>query len=214
MSISKYESTQKTTNFARIARIILGPCTDLLRAVLTKEITPPNLIKKFNAFIAQNKKLSINQQQEQLIYGGNYSEFDITLLYFLFRNISSIPPHAMQWGNNPNPLDSSVSANIERIRLKRNDYVHIKHPSISKSDFEKEWKHFFQIVKEIEFCIGHATDFQDAVIELKTCSMDPESEQSYIQKLRIVENLHDDLKILKGKNFFRDVNLHSNTYFK
>lgn len=56
MSLSKYESTQETTNFARVARIILGPCTDVLRAVLAKEITPLNLIKHFNACISQNKK--------------------------------------------------------------------------------------------------------------------------------------------------------------
>lgn len=61
MSLSKYESTQETTNFARVARIILGPCTDVLRAVLAKEITPLNLIKAFNACIAQNKKLPLSR---------------------------------------------------------------------------------------------------------------------------------------------------------
>lgn len=66
MSLSKYESTQETTNFARVARIILGPCTDVLRAVLAKEITPLNLIKAFNACIAQNKKMPLSQEQEQL----------------------------------------------------------------------------------------------------------------------------------------------------
>lgn len=56
MFLSKYESTKETTNFARVARIILGPFTDVLRAVLAKEITPLNLIKHFNACISQNKK--------------------------------------------------------------------------------------------------------------------------------------------------------------
>lgn len=213
MSLSKYESTQETTNFARVARIILGPCTDVLRAVLAKEITPLNLIKHFNACISQNKKLSVSQEQEQLIYGGNYLEFDITLLYVLFRNVSSIPPHATKWGNNPNPSDRSVSANIERIRNKRNDYVHKSHPSISKSDFEREWKNIFRIVKELGRPLGSSTDFQVAMTAIKTCSMDPEAEQSYIQQLGIVENLQEDVNILKGKTLLkRDINLHCYTY--
>lgn len=214
MSLSKYESTQETTNFARVARIILGPCTDVLRAVLAKEITPLNLIKAFNACIAQNKKLPLSQEQEQLIYGGNYLEFDITLLYVLFRNVSSIPPHATQWGNNPNLSDRSVSANIERIRIKRNHYLHIKHPSISKSDFEQEWKQMFQIVKELEHYLGPSTDFQDAMTAIKKCSMDPGVEQSYTQKLRIVENLQVVVNTLDGKKPVKDFNLNIYTFLE
>lgn len=213
MSLSKYESTQETTNFARVARIILGPCTDVLRAVLTKDITPPNLIKKVKTYIAHNKKPTINKEQEMRINKGNYFEFDITLLYFLFRNISSIKPHSKQWGNSPDPLDRSVSANIERIRGIRNDYVHRKHPSISKSDFDREWRNIYRIVKELGRPLGSSNDLQDAMTEIKTCSMDPEVEQSYIQKLKIVENLQEDVNILKGKTRLqRHINVHCYTY--
>lgn len=171
MSLSKCNSTKETLNYARVAVIILGPCTDVLRNVLMKEITPPDLIKQINNYIAEKKKPQINQLTQKLIYGhrGNYSEFDIPLLYFLFRNISSIPPHAKQWGNNPSQFDRSVSANIERIRLIRNDYVHVNHPSISKSDFEQEWKNIFQIVKDLEQFLGSSTDLQDKVKVMRSC---------------------------------------------
>lgn len=213
MSLSKYESTQETTNFARVARIISGPCTDVLRAVLTKDTTPPNLIKNVKTYIAHNKKPTISKQQEKLINQGNFFEFDITLLYFLFRNISSIKPHSKQWGNEPDPSDRSVSANIERIRSIRNDYVHKRHPSTSKSDFEREWKNIFRIVKELGRPLGSSTALQVAMTEIKMCSMDPEAEQSYIQKLRIVENLQEDVNILKGKTLLkRHINLHCYTY--
>lgn len=132
MSLSKYESTQETTNFARVARIILGPCTDVLRAVLAKEITPLNLIKHFNACISQNKKLSVSQEQEQLIYGGNYLEFDITLLYVLFRNVSSIPPHATKWGK------QSKSVRQECISKHRKDSHKKKSLLTYKASFNLE----------------------------------------------------------------------------
>lgn len=39
-NFSKYESTHETTNHVRITRMILGPCTDLLRDVLRNEKQP------------------------------------------------------------------------------------------------------------------------------------------------------------------------------
>lgn len=122
MSLSKYGSTEGTTNFARLARIILGPCTDVLREVLMKNGTPSALSHNVKTFIANMPKLKkspITKEQEWIVYKEQYLDFDITLIYTLFRNISIFPPHAKQWGNIPNPKDRSVSANIERIRLLR-----------------------------------------------------------------------------------------------
>lgn len=189
MSLSKYNSPEETINYARLAVIILGPCTDVLRNVLIKEKTPADLIKQINNYIAEKKKPQINQPTQKLIYGhrGNYSEFDIPLLYFLFRNISSIPPHASKWGNNPKQSDRSVSANIERIRLIRNNYVHVNHPSISKKDFEQEWKNIVQIVRELEQFLGSSTDLQDKVIDMKKCFMGSPVEH------------------VKGKHFFKEM---------
>lgn len=189
MSLSKYNSPEETINYARLAVIILGPCTDVLRNVLIKEKTPADLIKQINNYIAEKKKPQINQPTQKLIYShrGNYSEFDIPLLYFLFRNISSIPPHANKWGNNPKQSDRSVSANIERIRLIRNNYVHVNHPSISKKDFEQEWKNIVQIVRELEQFLGSSTDLQDKVIDMKKCFMGSPVEH------------------VKGKHFFKEM---------
>lgn len=65
--------------------------------------------------LSKGKQPQITKEQEKIIHNGNYAEFDITLLYFSLRNISKIPPHVKQWGNEPIPSDRSVSANIERI---------------------------------------------------------------------------------------------------
>lgn len=203
MAVSKYQSTRETTNLARIARIILGPCTDVLQDVLTKEIPPSALSHKVKTFIAnipKNKKPPISKVQVQLVYGGNYSDFDITLLYFLLRNVCSIPPHTKQWGNDPNPGDRSVSANIERIRIIRNEYYgHITHFLLSNADFEQKLKKIFQIIIELEIYLGTDTRYQDALTELKTCSMDPDVEMANIQKLiHVVVGMWQIYSSLKG----------------
>lgn len=123
MAQSKYRSTRETTNLARLSRIIMGPCTDVLRAILMKEIPPSTLsqnVKTYLAKLPKQKNSLITQEQELIINKGNYSDFDISLLYVLLRNISQIPPHTKKWGNSPSQCDRSVSASIERIRLIRN----------------------------------------------------------------------------------------------
>ncbi|XP_052703942.1 uncharacterized protein LOC128180116 isoform X2 [Crassostrea angulata] len=184
MSLSKYKSNRGTTHLARIARALLGPCIDLLREVLAKEISPPDLERKVKDYIREKRKPSISEKQKQLVYSKIYSDFDITLLYFLLRNVCSISPHKNKWGNDPENTDNSVSANIERVRISRNEwYGHATDFSLSDSDFERKWKHISQIVKELECYLGTGTKYQDTLIKLKTCVMDPESIELYIDTL-------------------------------
>lgn len=197
VSKSKYDSTRETTNLARVARILLGPCTDVLRAVLNKEMVPAALINNVKTFLAnlpKRVKPPINTQQIVKVNSGNYSNFDISMLYVLLRNICSIPEHILKWGSNPCDKDRSVSANIERIRNIRNSYY--GHPSdfaIQDPEFLNKWSELFSIVKELEASIGNSTDFQDAVKELKSCCMDPEVEQKFIDRLVRIEKLEGKL---------------------
>lgn len=201
MANSKYASTRETTNFARVARIILGPCTDVLCAVLTKEICPSTLSQKVKTYLSmlpKGKQLPITKQQETIIRNGNYSDFDITLLYFLLRNISNIRPHTKQWGNEPNPSDRGVSANVERIRLIRNKYGHCPELSISDTDFHQKIQEISGIIQDLETYLGTSTVYQDAVIEIKTCCMDPEQESRYIKELL---NLDKKIQDISGSLF-------------
>lgn len=186
MAQSKYCSTRETTNLARLSRIILGPCTDVLRAILRKEIPPSTLPQKVKTYLAKTpkpKNTLITKEQELLINNGNVSDFDISLLYFLLRNITQIPPHINEWGNNPRQCDRSVSANIERIRLIRNFLGHISEISISEDTFNTRWREISGIVKELDTYLGTSTVYHDSVVELKTCSMDNEQQFRYTKEL-------------------------------
>lgn len=186
MYLLKYASTPETTNLARVARMILGPCTDVLRAVLTKEISPSALSHSVKTFIAnhpKHKQCPISKEQENLIHGKIYEDFDISLLYTILRNICRIPGHKNGWGNVPLPTDRSVSANIERIRLIRNEYSHSSALSVADVQFKRKWQDILKIVQELESYLSSSTVFQNAVIDISTCSMDPEQESKYIKQL-------------------------------
>ncbi|XP_062589044.1 uncharacterized protein LOC134250692 [Saccostrea cucullata] len=202
----RYKSTPETTNLARVARLILGPCTDLLRDILKRKHPPSNLSKTVKTWVDDLKRNKIknplNKQQIALIfplptknYGGDYSDFDISLLYILLRNVCKIIPHNKGWGEEPDPTDNSVSANIERIRLTRNKYYgHAGDFSLTQSNFLREWQNIYNITVELEQHIGTLTVYQDAVNDIRTCSMDPEIEAKYIDKLLLIDELCETVK--------------------
>lgn len=210
MSNSKFKLTEENTNLARVAQMILGPCINVLRDVLWKEISPSNLETKVRAYIAKTKKPLINPHQETLVYGKDYSNFDVTLLYFLLRNMCSIQPHSNKWGNNPNPGDKSVSANIERIRLIRNEYGHNSERSMSDTDFNIKYQYIWYIVQELEKYLGTSTKYQDEVKELETCTMDPTHSEKNIKELL---DLHEKIKDISG-NFICTVKKQCRCLFK
>uniref|UniRef100_A0A8W8MMG5 DZIP3-like HEPN domain-containing protein n=1 Tax=Magallana gigas TaxID=29159 RepID=A0A8W8MMG5_MAGGI len=110
----------------------------------------------------------------------------------------SIPPHKNEWGNDPEPTDRSLSANIERIRIIRNEwYAHAPEFSLTDSDFEQKWKFMSQIVKELEGYFGNATKYQDSLTELKTKHMDPDATQKSLNAMLTVEELQTDVTNLK-----------------
>lgn len=212
-----YESTRKTTNRARLERIIFGPCRDVLCALLRKKIDPSDLSHRVNNFIGnlKRKKSPFTSEQENLIQGGNYTEFDITLLYTLLRNICSFSPHTNQWGNEPNAGDRSVSANIERIRLVRNEHGHNSKISLSDVDFNTKWQLIYDTVKELEQYLGTGCVYQDAIMKLKTCSMDPEQEAKFTNELRVFQRefsgtCNDEFNVAVE---YMKLNTHVNSYY-
>lgn len=186
MALSKSESNKEVSNLACIARILLGPCTDILRDVLTNQITLSDLKEKFQYFI--NKPYITDERLLSLgclIYqfDGNYSDFDIPLLYFFLRSICNIPSPKTEWGHFPSEKDRSLSANIERIHQMYKQYKHFLYESLKDSTFEEDWEIIFQTVKELEEYIGSGTANQDAVKKIKNSSMDPDVEHLFISKL-------------------------------
>lgn len=181
MSMVKYSFTRQTTNLARVARMVIGPCSEVLRAVLMKKISPPDL-KKFFANIPEKKKVRFKPFL-RAIDSEDYSNFDIILLYMLLRHLALLPPPGNGWGKEPDPSDRSVSANTERIRLIRNKYVAHCFDASSTFDFKKISKSIIQIIQELETHLGLCTDKQDDVLKLISCMMDSEIEQIYIEKI-------------------------------
>ncbi|XP_021348589.1 uncharacterized protein LOC110447307 isoform X2 [Mizuhopecten yessoensis] len=188
---SKYPSSSGTTNFARLSRLVLDVVCDLLRAVLKAKVPPPGLTAILGSQRVQLCR-NLEHRQRQILYpsGGVFSgtleDLDFTLLYKLLRNLQSIniPPHQTGWGKPPDPADRSLSANIDRLRVQRNEaYGHLSTASLSDSDFNSRWYLIRQSVCEIEKDALTGDTYVTAVDDLLTVSMDPEAETYYIEEL-------------------------------
>ena len=117
-------STKKTTNYARLCRLLVDGGTKALRYTFDKYHCPANLFNVLKAGSAEHstlqslrKKRIINANQWGKLYPSPPSSvtsegFDITLLTVLLRNICGLSAPATGWDNLPPTSDTSVEANI------------------------------------------------------------------------------------------------------
>lgn len=186
MALSKSESKKEVSNLACIARILLGPCTDTLRDVLTHRITPSDFKKKIRYIFGEafeNKELFIGLDLLIYEYDASYSDFDIPLLYFFLQIVFNIHFPQTEFEPFSSEEDRSLSANIKRIYQMHNKYKYFQDEFLKNSTFEQDWEDIFQTVKELEEYIGSATAYQDAMKKIKNSSMDPDVEHLFIAKL-------------------------------
>ena len=95
--------------------------------------------------------------------------YDISLLYTLIRNLSSVPEPATNWGypTIDKPIrDKSTGASTERIRVLRNTIIHSAALSVDDAQFELHWNEMCNIMRDIEANIGDR-GYQKELAELK-----------------------------------------------
>jgi hypothetical protein len=113
-------------------------------------------------------------------------KFDITLLTILLRNICGLPSPAAGWNVMPPAGDSSISANILRIKMYRNEvYGHIPSAQYDDATFERLWQEISKPLVKLLVIRGD-------IDELKVAPLSPE-EESYIEKLKKWKELEDGL---------------------
>ena len=159
--------TQQHINHARLCNVLNTVCADGLRDILISRVKP-GYASFYTALLANKPTLKavqkIRQEQRDLLFPdpqgrftGTLDQFDISLLYTLIRNISSVPAPLTGWGRPPvdQPREKSLGANVERIRVCRN-YVsgHSADGRLDDQMFEDYWNKIGAIMDDIENSIG------------------------------------------------------------
>jgi WD40 repeat protein len=176
---------QEKANFTRLTRLLVDKGTEALRNTFDAIHPPANLqavLAGKRASLLRLKPRVINNHQWDLLFppSGNppYSKtFDVTLLTVLFRNICGFIPPITGWDAMPVDTDRSMEANIVRLKFLRNNvYAHVTSTQVDNATFESLWQKISQALVELNIP-------QNDVDDLKTCSLDKESDENLLQKL-------------------------------
>lgn len=186
MASSAYIATEEITNANRVSRLLTGPCADQLKDLLRFYVPPskfPEVIKKFRlpGFMSVNHRKLILPKSGA--YKGDYGDMDVTLLYTILRNMCGIKEHRAGWGEKPPASDRSVSANIERIRLARNQCGHSSGGLLSNADFNQIWSSVRASVVDLDLELGNGNKYEKEVDFIRHDTMDPVRDKHYREQL-------------------------------
>ena len=201
----QFPITQDHINYARLCNALVSVCADALREVLLSQV-PTGYHNIYQAIKAKKWMLTnlkqLKQEQRALIfpdpqnrYTGTVDQFDISLLYTLIRNISAVRPPVTGWNTPPddNPRDRSLGANVERIRLCRNETSgHSKDGKLDNQRFEAYWKEIGEMVDDIESAIGDK-GFRGALERRKKQAITPKEAFLLKKQFKIYQLQHQGL---------------------
>lgn len=202
MASTPFSSTKETTNYARLCRLLVDVGSQVLREAFDK-IHPPSRLHTVLAHPVVHgslqsllKKRIINPTQWSKLYPAVRSSvlstnFDVTLLMILFRNICNLLTPATGWDTLPPATDTSLEADIVRIKFYRNTvYAHANQASVDDASFRQYW----QDIRDTLVRLGGTAINEEAIDSLANDSMDPDIEQHYQELLRAWKKDEDSMK--------------------
>ena len=182
---------------------------DLLRNVFDRYHPPSNLAAGLNAnyptLNTLKKRRVLHQPQWDLLFppGGatpDSNTFDITLLFILLTNMCGLSPPLSGWHKSPPSSDTSLEANLTRIKLYRNElYGHVTSTGVQTAVFNVKWQEISAVLVALGLnpvevvrlkSAPCGEDFISAVMEWVKSD---EEIKSQLEELRT--NLQDSLKM-------------------
>ena len=149
-SPSPLASSVEKTNGAKLSRLLIDGGTMVLRKIFDRYHPPANLQANLNANYGTLKNFLrgrvLHKPQWDLLFppGGDAPDsntFDISLLFLLLNSICGLSPPPLGWHTKPSASDTSVEANLARIKFFRNDlYGHVSTTGMDTPTFSALWQ--------------------------------------------------------------------------
>ena len=160
-SPSPLASSVEKTNGAKLSRLLIDGGTTVLRKIFDRHHPPANLLANLNAnYHTLNNLLRrrvLLKPQWDLLFppGGatpDSNTFDITLLFLLLTNICGFTPPPLGWHTKPFPTDTSVEANLARVKSFRNElHGHVTTTGIDTRTFSALWQELSAVLVALGF---------------------------------------------------------------
>ena len=210
---SPLASSVEKTNGAKLSRLLIDGGTMALRKVFDSYHPPANLAADLNAnYLTLNnllrRRVLRTAQWDQLFPPGGVAPdsktFDITLLFLLLTNICGLTPPFSGWHAKPPPSDTSLEANLARIKFFRNElYGHVSTTSVDSPTFISLWQEISAVLAalgsnqvEIDRLKEEHSGEEDYVDVLLDWADSEEDIKSQLKELR--QTRLEDRKTLEG----------------
>ena len=191
---SVLQTTPGKRNFQRLSRLLIAGGTSVLREVFDSFYPPPSTLPAAlnnPAVKALLKGAKLTKPQRDCLYPapgryGKSSDFDITLLFCLLRQICGLTSPPLGWNELPATADQTVSDDLARVKFYRNTvYGHVSEAmEISDDQFNVLWAGIsgalIRLANSISVVKG--LEWQQAIAKLKNDPLTPEDEQN-VQEL-------------------------------
>lgn len=192
---------------ARCSMVVLHVFNAIMQDLMQHQsISAPDLHEMImkDKYFRRQKLNSDEMHTIQTLLNKGFSKLDFSIIYKIVSYFKGfIPPPTRNWGANPLLNEIDIGDDVERIRRKRNRFVH----KINANTSEKDMNDFFDTVIEIGKRIDKylkkigLNSFEETIQHYGSCSMEPETTKKYIRALKKIESL-EGMKILYTDTFY------------
>ncbi|XP_053390091.1 probable DNA double-strand break repair Rad50 ATPase [Mercenaria mercenaria] len=126
------------------------------------------------------------------------ADFDLTLALCLLRTLKHFglnPKYT--WNVTPQPGDTSLEADLCRLRMYRNELAHISSTSgIQKQEFNDKWKDIEGVLHRLNCLVQTpVTNLQQIIDDCKNGPLDPEAEKKIEHQIEKMQKMEEKLEI-------------------
>ena len=218
---SALHTTDEKANFQRLTRLLVCGGITLLREVFDSIHRPADLPLKLGdrhihtQLKSLKKQNVINQREWKILYPspgvyGKSTEFDITLLFKLFRNICRLTRPCTGWDSLPNSANLSLGADLARIKFYRNEvYSHSNYMEISNAEFVDLWREISEALLRIakKFSVSKKNEWKTSIDKFLRDPLTPDSAQSLAELQSWYKKDMDTKDMLEQQNQSMDIKL-------
>ena len=158
---SSLASSVEKTNGAKLSRLLIDGGTTVLRKVFDGYHPPANLAADLNACYAilnnlLHCRILKSHQWDKLFppcgASPDSSTLDVTLLFIFLTNICGLSPPPSGWHAKPPPSDTSLEANLARIKFFQNVlYGHVTTTGVDTPSFTGLWLEISAVLVALGF---------------------------------------------------------------
>ncbi|XP_052069151.1 interferon-induced helicase C domain-containing protein 1-like [Mytilus californianus] len=203
MATASSSGVSHKTHYARLGHASQLLIPNMLKEVLDHFIPPNTIYKTVSKCNKLNNRLKPGEWAKiRDAATKGYSEFDISLIYTILRNLYPNIQPSSGWNhpNDPMPHEVSLGDDMERCRRSRNHILHRGNTTVTDTEIDDIFTDFKLIAERLEVLLGKQNrEFSSQFENLRTCCMDENTERMYLDQLReLMEKEKDTLESIQA----------------